>query len=1855
MDSVVNSALEEICCGAANGLHLSDLWAKISPILAARGLPICPNVKREVWENLMEIPGLKLVACYGASSSTPTEVLIKSTAEECEKMNVKIVAPEAMRRSFLGIYELGTSESTSAGIQRFVLERLAVARNNGIPQSDLTKELHIPANNLSYQFKTLETQGLLVKQPTVIRKNDTIVATNMLYLARYAKHLGSQQRLEITRKNQLLMDGEAADGHTGTQDDLASNIVAEDVQVKDFLPALKAICEKLEKAKGKVLVVSDIKKDLNYRGNHGHKSWRNLCHRLKDARVVEECCTIINNKEVDCLRLLRSFSTSLFEPKLHGRGPDDIDIEQSPNFLKRGQITEELVELPILRQAYDMIDAAGSKGLTNTDVCRRLGLCSKEYHRRYFKPLMSKFGVHSLKESHKKGEVCRLWTTGNFKSEASNMAPIEGETVLQEVHESKSLFADRYRLEDSSQLVQVLDTTISVRNNSGNIESDAAAVTEASNCSTVDGEGSSGLLVRCNTQNSDVEQCHGVLAEELSQGSKSVPNCNMLETHCLSLVNSPRRRSHPRPSSLAMRATSSLREQRILKILEEEKFLSKAELHRHLESLETEKNTMMDRKTLERSLNKLQQEGHCKCIHVSVPGVTNCGRSRTTEVVLHPSVCNVSQDLLTQIHDKMRSFEIQLRKQSCMRQKKNQPVPILDNVQRIPCRINQSEHIGLMRANGFVLAKMVRTRLLHTFLWDWVCSSADRDHALFSSNHSYDLENPHSSCKLFELDLAIKSMPLELFLQVVGSTQKFEDVLGECKRGLLLCDLTMEERKGLMETRATSRLSWLIDILRRLKLIRLVSKGHAEDGSSNPHATLTHALELKPYLEEPTSGIASSGLVSADLRPQVRHDFVLSSKKAVDDYWSTLEYCYAAAKSRAALLAFPGCAVNEVFHPKSWASARVMTAGQRVELLKRVAQDGTKKKLSFEECEKIAEDLNLTLEQVLRVYYDKRQRSVTRFRSVLDAEGEELQKVKGKCITSSRKRRRVSDRMSSKLVNGHSGLEAADSLLDPDNQCTMEQGSLSITTEDDDCQPLRNSAGSNRECLGVEKLSEEDEEVYTFIHKQALSRLNPIRRKKFSWTEEAERQLVIEYAGFRAARGANFHRADWVSMSNLPASPDACKRRMASLNRSIPFRKAVLKLSTLLSEQYAKYLEKFQDNTSSHASGEMIRSPASGEALPDMLGRWANFDDNFIKVALDDVLRCKRMAKMDAPQDTFSEQENSEDDDNKDCGKSKASGQRSSSRQLLRKNFHRSKNARISRQMHESVAVANAAELFKLIFLSKSTAPEAPTLLAETLRHYSEHDLYAAFNYLREKKIMVGGSKGSGSFVLSQHFFHSITSSVFPTDTGSRAAKFAIWLHERENDLVEEGIEVPSDVQCGEVFSLCALVSSGELSITPCLPNEGVGEAEDNRPSKRKSDNSEPDGGLSKKLKKTFTGEGELISRREKGFPGIKLCLHRETISRSLAIDSFKDNMYPAPFLDGKDQSNTLSGLDASSSLLHSDVAVHVSNILGSSTTVHPMNLDVSESSWEAMSSYAKHLLSSCSYEVNTLLLQPDLFKTLYSAIQKSGDNGLSLKEIQKVLNIKDERILDVTIEVLGAFGRALKVNAYNSIHVVDSLYRSKYFLTNICDAAAAHHLKWKRKTENEPMPLNLDNQRENLATFEDENNRKDNDMHRVTILNRPEDVTDPPSKILTGNKITGYQDSDVTPPETSRVENLECHYTDAQICRPLLPWMNGDGTTVNELLYTGLLRRVLGIVVLNPGIIEDEIINQMQGLNPQSCRQLLEIMVLDKHITRRKMQQITSAQPPSILANLLGDKFRKSKFLSRVHYFANPSSTTLL
>ena len=95
---------------------------------------------------------------------------------------------------------------------------------------------------------------------------------------------------------------------------------------------------------------------------------------------------------------------------------------------------------------------------------------------------------------------------------------------------------------------------------------------------------------------------------------------------------------------------------------------------------------------------------------------------------------------------------------------------------------------------------------------------------------------------------------------------------------------------------------------------------------------------------------------------------------------------------------------------------------------------------------------------------------------------------------------------------------------------------------------------------------------------------------------------------------------------------------------------------------------------------------------------------------------------------------------------------------------------------------------------------------------------------------------------------------------------------------------------------------------------------------------------------------------------------------------------------------------------------------------------------------------------------------------------------------------------------------------------------------------------------------------------------HRVTILNHLEEV------LLPINKVQANSEIETTSPLE---EKLEFVIDDSRSYKPILPWVNGDGT-INEMVYKGLVRRVLGIVMQNPGILEEHVVSELNVLNPQ-------------------------------------------------------------
>ena len=135
------------------------------------------------------------------------------------------------------------------------------------------------------------------------------------------------------------------------------------------------------------------------------------------------------------------------------------------------------------------------------------------------------------------------------------------------------------------------------------------------------------------------------------------------------------------------------------------------------------------------------------------------------------------------------------------------------------------------------------------------------------------------------------------------------------------------------------------------------------------------------------------------------------------------------------------------------------------------------------------------------------------------------------------------------------------------------------------------------------------------------------------------RELVTQYARYRVVLGAKFHRVDWTSIAGLPAPPPACARRMTSLKRNTKFRKVLMKLCNMLSERYVMHLEKNQNRSFNNNDCRLLVRSSSiqvsngvehGEDADFEEERWDDFDDRTIKRALEDVLRFKHIAKLEA-------------------------------------------------------------------------------------------------------------------------------------------------------------------------------------------------------------------------------------------------------------------------------------------------------------------------------------------------------------------------------------------------------------------------------------------------------------------------------------------------------------------------------------------------------------------------------------------------------------------------------------------------
>ena len=237
---------------------------------------------------------------------------------------------------------------------------------------------------------------------------------------------------------------------------------------------------------------------------------------------------------------------------------------------------------------------------------------------------------------------------------------------------------------------------------------------------------------------------------------------------------------------------------------------------------------------------------------------------------------------------------------------------------------------------------------------------------------------------------------------------------------------------------------------------------------------------------------------------------------------------------------------------------------------------------------------------------------------------------------------------------------------------------------------------------------------------------------------------------------------------------------------------------------------------------------------------------------------------------------------------------------------------------------------------------------------------------------------GNLQIILSQRFFVNSYSSPFPIDSGKRAKKLSAWLCDEDRKLNHDEIELDLDIQCGEIFQLLALISSGSLSIHACLPEEGVGEAEDLNYSIPEAFEGtvSSDERITAKPKVWWRKEGEPCNRREKGFPGIKILLKRKEFFMVEILASHPESSRPVE---------------------RRDEFIHAETFSDSCRVDHrvdPSNVSLDESVWESMAAYALRLNSTIISGKIERSISPSLIKDVYCAVLRSGGEGLRKEEL---------------------------------------------------------------------------------------------------------------------------------------------------------------------------------------------------------------------------------------------------------------------
>ena len=321
-----------------------------------------------VWKRLRESHDFLTYAPDGADRVVvPLSELQEDHVERLDDA-VKMLASQETQEAYVGVYANRVQRNAYSEMQIKSLAQLTTWGVEGLPQSELTKQMESKGNNFGYVVKVLTERGQIFNKKVTLKAvsgGGAATMTSMLYLTRYKPAVEAGLKMEGGKSKVIEVDGKRCD-----------------IQFEDDEQYMRKILRFLNNPNG--TQEPSLKKSCMFIGSAGHKLWRRLKQKMIEEGLIREEKVLMKRKEDKDKGAAEKESMKVIIKKIKEL-EEETHVPAVPTVVKKPPRlpTKQFVELSLDKQLMHHLVTSGTFGKTSAEMSSSLGLNLKKHSARF--------------------------------------------------------------------------------------------------------------------------------------------------------------------------------------------------------------------------------------------------------------------------------------------------------------------------------------------------------------------------------------------------------------------------------------------------------------------------------------------------------------------------------------------------------------------------------------------------------------------------------------------------------------------------------------------------------------------------------------------------------------------------------------------------------------------------------------------------------------------------------------------------------------------------------------------------------------------------------------------------------------------------------------------------------------------------------------------------------------------------------------------------------------------------------------------------------------------------------------------------------------------------------------------------------------------------------------------------------------------------------------------------------------------------------------------------------------------------------------------------------------------------------